>query len=171
MEAEIGDDAFDAALTDGEVFLNQLLCDDFGGAVGIEETLGDDASDDLGGTAMIGFGASGLGLKGLGTALAKGGQELVVALATVAEASGNLGDWAIGTLTRDEHGELLGEDVGRIEGELAAGATETEGIRIDGEGHGEKEGGKEIECPIKYGGRVRARRRGKFLDGWNLPTK
>ena len=154
METEVGDDAFDAALADGEVFLNQFLGDDFGGAVGIEESLGDDASDDFGGAAMIGLGTRGLGLKGLGTAFAEGGQELVVALAAVAEARGNLGDRAIGTLTGDEHGELLGEDVGRIDGELAAGSTEAEGIRIDGEGHGGKEGGKENMCPITYGGLI-----------------
>ena len=151
METEVGDDAFDAALADGEVFLNQLLGDDFDGAVGIEESLGDDATDDFWGAAMIGLGTRGLGLKGLGTAFAEGSQELVVALAAVAEARGNLCHRAIGTLTGDEHGELLGEDVGRIDGELAAGSTETEGIRIDGEGHGGKEGGKENKCPIKYG--------------------
>jgi hypothetical protein len=49
---------------------------------------------------------------------------------------------------------LLGEDVGRIDGELAAGPTEAEGIRIDGEGHGGKEGGKGNECPIKYVGLI-----------------
>jgi hypothetical protein len=135
------------------------LGDDFGGAVRIEKALGDDASDDFRGAAMIGLGTRGLWLQGLGTALAKGGQELVVALATVAEAGGDLGDRAIGTFTGDEHGELLGEDVVGIDGELAAGSTEAEGIRIDGEGHGEKEGGKENECPIKYGGKVGAAER------------
>lgn len=101
---------------------------------------------------MIGFGAGGLGLEGLGTALTKGIQKLVIALATVAEAGGDLGDGTIGALARDEHGELLSEYVVGIDVELAARSTEAEGIGVDGEGHGEREGGKVGICPIKYGG-------------------
>jgi len=152
LEAEVGDDALDAALADGEVLLNQLLGDDCGGAVGIEETLRDDASDDFGGAAVIGFGAGWLGLEGLGTALAKGGQQLVVALAAVAKARGNLDDRAIGALASDEHGELLGQRVRGIDDDFAAGSMEAEGIRINGEGHGEREDERRFKCPINYGG-------------------
>lgn len=91
---------------------------------------------------------SDLGLEGLGTAQTTGIQKLAIALATVAEAGSDLGNGTIGALTRDEHGELLGENVVGIDVELAAGPTETEGIGIDSKRHGGKTG----LCPIRYGG-------------------
>ena len=113
MQAVVGDDPFDAALADGDVLLEELLRDDVGGAVGIEEALGDDAADDLGGASVIGFGAGGARLEGARAALGEGGQQLVIALATVAELIGDLGDGQLGAFAQYEHGEVARDEVVR----------------------------------------------------------
>ena len=58
MQAEFGNDAFDTAVADGQAGLAELLGDDGGGGLGIEEPLPDDLADDFVGASGTGLGTA-----------------------------------------------------------------------------------------------------------------
>lgn len=112
-------------------------------------------ADDLGGASVIGFGACGARMEGGRAALGEGGEELVIALATVTELMSDLGDGQLGAFAQDEHGKMASDKVVGAQGELTAGALELEWIGGDGEGHGGRSREEEGDgCLIKYGGSV-----------------
>jgi len=57
LQAEIGDNPFDAARTDGQVLLADFLGDDHRRGLWIQEATADDQAHDLVGAAVIGLGA------------------------------------------------------------------------------------------------------------------
>jgi hypothetical protein len=113
----------------------ELLGDDVGGGVGVEEAVADDLTDDFVGAAVEAFGTAFLAEQGGGAAVDERLTELEVALFTEAElASGCCGAEAL-AFTFDEHGEFAGNLVVGAEGERASGADEELLLEIDVE-HG-----------------------------------
>ena len=120
----MGDDAFDAAGTDGPAGLAEFLGDDIGGGVGVEEAVADDLADDFIGAAVEAFGAAFLAEQGGGAAVGERLAELEVALLAQAElACGGGGAEAL-ALAFDEHREFAGDLVVGPEGAGAGGADE-----------------------------------------------
>lgn len=81
MEAVIGDDSFDAALTNGMRLLADFLSDDGWGTIGIEETTAEDPADDRIGAAVIGLGTWGLQAQARRAFRRESGQDWVIAWA------------------------------------------------------------------------------------------
>jgi hypothetical protein len=88
LQAELVQDATDAAGTDGRAGLADLLGDDLGRGVGIEEAVANDFAGNLRGAAGRRRGARLVAEQGKAPALAEGGEELVIALPGVAELGG-----------------------------------------------------------------------------------
>jgi hypothetical protein len=131
LKAVVGDDAFDAAGTDDPAGLAELLGDDIGGGVRVEEAVADDLADDFVGTAVEAFGTAFLAEEGGGAAVGERLAELEVALFTEAElACGGGGAEAL-ALAFDEHGEFAGDLVVGVEGERASSADEELTLEID----------------------------------------
>ena len=126
LEAVIGDDSFDAALTNGMRLLADFLSDDGWGTIGIEETTADDHADDLIGAAVIGLGTWGLQEQALRAFRIESGQDLVIALAREIIFLSGFG-WAESfALALDEHGQAAADLVvlGDPEGAARAGEAE-----------------------------------------------
>ena len=111
MQAVALDDALDAARADGQAGLGELLCDDLGGGVGVEEAVPDGLADGLLGTTVVAAGSGGVVDQGGGALPGEGVAELEVALLGVAEGLGGLAGAKAKALTSDEHGELAGDFV------------------------------------------------------------
>ena len=109
MQAELRDDAVDGAFADTEVALAELLGNDLGAGLRIEEAVADHLADEFQGASVIGLGAT-FGAEEAPAALVqKPGAKLEVALAAKTELGGG-GVNAEGTqFTFEEHGELAGE--------------------------------------------------------------
>src|SRR5216683_2622456 len=155
LKAVVSDDAFDAARTDDPAGLAELLGDDVGGGVGVEEAVADDLADDFVGAAVATFGAAFLAEQGGAAAVGERLAELEVALLREAElACGGGGAEAL-AFAFDEHGEFAGDLVVGAEGEGAGGADEEQLLEIDVEhgGHLHREGSKENRCREDNGGR------------------
>src|SRR5216683_608209 len=135
LKAVVSDDAFDAARTDDPAGLAELLGDDVGGGVGVEEAVADDLADDFVGAAVEAFGAAFLAEQGGGAAVGERLAELEVALFTEAELARGGGGAEALALAFDEHGEFAGDLVVWAEGEGAGGADEELLLQIDVE-HG-----------------------------------
>jgi hypothetical protein len=131
LKAVVGDDAFDAAATDDPAGLAELLGDDIGGGVGVEEAIANDLADDFVGTAVEAFGAAFLAFQGGGAAVGECLAELEVALLTEAELARGGGGAEALALAFDEHGEFAGDLVVGAEGEGAGGADEELTLEID----------------------------------------
>ena len=126
MKAVIGDDAFDAALTNGMRLLADFLRDDGWGTIGIEETTADNQADDLIGAAVIGLGTWGLQAQALRAFRIESGQDLVIALAGEIIFLSGFG-WAEPfALTFNEHSQAAGDLVVLRDPERAARAGEAE---------------------------------------------
>jgi hypothetical protein len=126
LEAVIGDDSFDATLTNGMRLLADFLSDDGWGTIGIEETTADDQADDLIGAAVIGLGTWGLQEQALRAFRIESGQDLVIALAGEIIFLSGFG-WAESfALALDEHGQAAADLVviGDPEGAARAGEAE-----------------------------------------------
>lgn len=122
MESELGDDAVDGSFADPEVALSELLSDDLGAGVGIQEAVTDDLADEFLGAPIIGFGAS-LGAQEALSALGqKAGPELEVTLTAEAKLLCGAVDAVRSTFAFDEHGELTSDLVICGDGEGPGGA-------------------------------------------------
>lgn len=140
MKAVVGDNPFDAPLTDGELFLTQFLGNDRCGSVWVVKALSNDAADDCRGTPVVGFWA-GLGRQQRrDPAFIEGCEQLVVALAAVIELRGNLGDILFGAFAEDEHGQMTPEGIIVTDFKGAARAFELRGLGMDGKVHNENKG-------------------------------
>src|SRR5713226_2943418 len=99
-------DATDSAGADGRAGLANLLSDDVGRGVGVEEAVADDLLSNIRG-APCGCLGSGFATEQSGaTALLKGGEELVIALLGVAVLGGGGSGAEAFTFALDEHGEF-----------------------------------------------------------------
>lgn len=161
MQAVIGDDSFDAAQTDGEVSLPELLGEDLRRRIGIQKAIAQDLADHLVGAAIIGFGAGFLGLQGGETALPEGLEYLVIALATIAILLSNSADLSFQTLTFDEHEEAASHLVGGGDGQGPSRAGELMDLGIESEGriHTEQISDRRVSCLIDCGGTQRRKYR------------
>ena len=138
MKAVIGDDPFDAALTNGMRLLADFLSDDGRRTIGIQEATADDQADDLIGAAVIGLGTWGLQEQALRALRKEGGQDLVIALAGEIIFLSGLG-WAESfALALDEHGQAAADFVVLGDLERAARASEAELGFGERNIHGEK---------------------------------
>jgi hypothetical protein len=130
LQAVIGDDPFDAAQTDGEPGLAELLGDDLGGGVGVQEAVAQDLPDNLVGAAIIGFGAGLLGLESRQATPLVIREHLVIALAAKAMFLRRVGNLRLQTLAFDEHEEAAGLLVGDRNGQGAGWASELMGLGV-----------------------------------------
>jgi hypothetical protein len=105
LQAVIGDDAANGAKTDGEVGLPELLHDDLGRSIGIQEQVAQDLSHHLLGAAVIGFGSSFLGLQGRNAAVMESLQQLIITLAAVAVFFDDSDDVLLEALAFQDHEE------------------------------------------------------------------
>jgi len=105
LQAVIGDDPFDAALTDRVALLADFLSDDCGGRIGIEEATADDQTDHLVRAAVIGFGSRGLEEQPLGALVEEVRQDLVITLAGEIVFVSGFGRAEAFALALDEHGQ------------------------------------------------------------------
>ena len=144
MQAVIGNDALNATLADREVRLAELLSDDLGGGLGVQETVAQDLAFRLAGAAVVGFGSGFLGLEGQQAAGFEGTQDLVIALAAIAVLLGECDDIVVQALTFEEHEEAPSELVARRDGQGTGGAGDLVSFRTELEGciHGEKIAGR-----------------------------
>ncbi len=122
MQAVVGNDPLDAPQANREVGLAQLLGQDRGRGLGIQEAVAQDLAHDGVGAAIIGFGTGLLRFQSEQAALFVGLQELVVALAAKAVLLGDVEDRVWQTLSLQEHEEATRQLIGGPDGELAAGA-------------------------------------------------
>jgi hypothetical protein len=113
--------------------LTELLGDDVGGGIRVQEAVAHDLQDGLLGASVIGLGAGLVGLKGLQAALLEVLQELVVSLAAVAVFLRGGGDAVLQALAFHEHEEAVGQHVGGGEGQGAGGAGElvSQGVELE----------------------------------------
>ena len=141
MKAVIGDDAFGAPGAEGEAGLAELLGDDLGGGVGIEEAVADDLADGLVGAAGGALGAALAALQGGGAVGEEGAADLEVALFAEAELLGGSQGAEPLALAFDEHGEFAGDFVGGGDGEGAGGAGELLELGVEVKHGGPRRGG------------------------------
>src|SRR6476620_10755532 len=99
----------DTALTDGEMGLAQLLGNDLGRSIWVEEAITQDLADDLVGAAVVGFRAGFEKLKSGQAAGLESFQELIVALTAVAVFLSDRGDVLFQALAFDEHKETMSQ--------------------------------------------------------------
>jgi hypothetical protein len=157
LQAVIGDDPFDAALANGMALLADLLGDDGGGGIWIEEATADDQADDLIGAAVMGFRSASFQEQALGAFLAKVSQELVITLAGEIIFLSSLGRPEAFALALDEHSEAAADLVIIGDEEDACGTGEAELFFRERNLHGGKLGEGGEVCQIKYGGILRNR--------------
>jgi len=109
LQAELGDDAIDGPLADGEVTLTKFLRDDLGAGIGVEEAVADDLADHFLGASVGRFGAA-FGTEESPPALGeKKRAELEVTRAAVTEFGGGTVNTLATALALDQHGELAGD--------------------------------------------------------------
>lgn len=128
--------------------LTQFLNDDLRGSHGVQKPVAQDLANDLIGPAVIALWTGCLGLERDHAPLLVSVEELIIALAAIAEFFGDHGNIGIQTLTLDEHEEPGGHQVGGIDWEIASRASELEGfqIKLEGSIHEErmKDGGIDV---------------------------
>ena len=126
MQPVIGDDSFDAAGADGVALLAEFLSYDIHRAVRVQEAISNDQTNDLFSSAVIGFRSWSFGQQAHSTMFLETMEELIIALAAVAEEFSGLGNIGVFALTLDEHGQTTANNiiVGDLEG--AIGAREVE---------------------------------------------
>ena len=139
MQAELLDDPFDTADTQGQIGLGEFLRDDGGGRFGIEETMADDLPDDFVGAAVIAFGAALFARQGGGPALLISVAELEIALFTEAEIAGGLERSAAMAFAVDKHSEFAGYFIVGGHKEVAGGTAELALMRIEVQ---------HVQCPL-----------------------
>src|SRR5208283_6172250 len=111
--------------------LAELLGNDLGGGIGIQEAVAQDLAHGLVGAAVIGLGAGLQRREGRQAASVEIGQELVITLAAVAVFSSDGADALVQTLTFHEHKEAVGLLIGGWDGQGAGGAGELVSRRIE----------------------------------------
>ena len=158
MQAVIGDHPFDAAQTDGEMSLPELLGDDLRRGVGIQKAIAQDLADHLVGAAIIGSGAGFPGLQGQEAPLLEGVEDLVITLAAITIFLRDGGDLRIPALAFLKHEEAAGQLIGIGDGQEAGGAGELmgQGIEVQGSIHGEERSPRKLKCLIICGGHATA---------------
>jgi hypothetical protein len=131
LQAVIGDNALDGADADGVVGLAQLLRDDLGRSIRVQEQVAQDPTHGFIGPAIVGSGAGFLGLKSRKAALLEGVEQLIVALAAVAVLLGDGGDVLLEALAFQEHEKPASQRVFRGNGQSAGRAGELVGSRVE----------------------------------------
>ena len=111
MQAELGNDPVDSAFTDGEIRLAELLGDDFGTGLRVQEAVADDLTDQFLSAAVWGFGAAFGAEKRRAAFFQKEGAKLEVTRTAKTEFGGGAVDTLRAAFTLDEHGELAGNFV------------------------------------------------------------
>jgi hypothetical protein len=122
LQAEALDDALDAARADGQAALAELLGDDLGGGLGVEEAMANRLANGLLRTAVVARGPRRVVDEGGGASAGEGIAELEVALLAVAEGLGGRDGAQAQALAGQEHGELAGDVVVGRERQGAGGA-------------------------------------------------
>jgi hypothetical protein len=153
LNAVIGDDARDTAVTDPDLPLTQFLGDDFRRSVRVQKAVAQHLANDLIGAAVVGFGAGLLRLQGGQPAGGELVQELIIALATVAETGGDGSDVVLEALAFQEHDEASGLEIGGGDGQGpgGTGGLLSLGIVAKGSTHEAKGTRKGAQCLIEYG--------------------
>jgi hypothetical protein len=121
LKAILLDDALDAPGTDGEAGLAELLGDDVGRGVEIEEAVTDDLSFELLGAYVVALGPGLLAGEGLGPVLSEQFEQLIIPLASQSQLlRGRSGPDAF-AFALDEHHEARCDEVVRRDDELTGG--------------------------------------------------
>ena len=111
MQAVIGHHTFDTANTDGVPGLLEFLGDYFDRGVRIQESMTDDLADDFVGAAVVGFGSTGLALKGGGALVGQQMAQLEVARLGITELARGGQGAKVGAFTFVDHGQFEGDFV------------------------------------------------------------
>ena len=119
MQAEVGDDAFDAANADAVACLLEFLGDDFDGSLWIEKAMTDDLADDHFGAAIMGGRAAGFVFESDGSMSLEGVEELEIALLGEAVLERGLGGADAFALAFEKHGEFEGDFIVMRDGDGA----------------------------------------------------
>lgn len=133
MQAELRDDAFDAAGADGKAALAQFLGDDLDGGIRVKKAVAHDLLDDLIGAAVIGLGPALLVEERQDAASLEELAQLKIALPAETELFGRGGGAKALALSFEEHRELGEDDIRGRRAQGAAGTVEGEGMFGDGE--------------------------------------
>jgi hypothetical protein len=131
LQAEVGNDAFDATGTDDPAGLAEFLGNDRGGGFGIEEAMANDLADDFVGTTVVAFGTAFVILQGEGTADGESLAQLEIALFAKAEFLGGMQGSQILALTFDEHGQFAGNFIVLGNAERPLGPDELLELKIE----------------------------------------
>jgi hypothetical protein len=131
LKAEVGQDAFDAPRAEGPARLAELLGDDGGGRLRVEEAMADDLAHGFVGAAVGAFGAALLAGEGAGPAAEEVLAELEVALFAETELGGGLRGAESQALALNEHGELVGDLIIGGHGEGAGRADELLKLQVE----------------------------------------
>jgi hypothetical protein len=121
----------DASCADDEAGLTKLLRDDIGRGIGVEKAMSNDLTYELIGTAVMGFGATGMALQGHSATFLEKIAELKIALFRETEGGGGLKRAEVGTFTGVKHGELKGDFIIRADSEFATGPNEGTFLEVE----------------------------------------
>ena len=124
MQSEVGEDAIDAAFADFEAALTELLGDDFGGRVRVEEAMADGLADDFRAATIVAFGASFFAAQSGAAFGHEGVSELEVALATEAVSACGFDAGARTALSFDQHGQFACDLIVFWDGQSSVGSDE-----------------------------------------------
>jgi hypothetical protein len=147
LKAILLDDALHAAGADGEAGLAELLGDDVGRGVGVEEAVADDLAFGLVGADGVGLGAALLHQEGRGPSLLETVEHLIIPLSGEAVLAGGLEGAEALALALDEHDQARGDLVagwddqfaGRSD-DAAVGEFESHGAGLGADAGGERAG-------------------------------
>ncbi|MGA2160436.1 MAG: hypothetical protein ABSG90_14640 [Dehalococcoidia bacterium] len=109
MKAVFREHPFHTADGKGKPILVEFLGNNLGREVGVQESIADDLTYDLLGSAVVTFGSGFAAFESIGPMVFKLLQDLVVALSGVAKLLGHLGGAKAFTLAFKEHGELASD--------------------------------------------------------------
>jgi len=109
LKPPVGEDALDRAQADGKMGLAQLLGDDLGRGLRVQEAVPQHLARGLLGAAVVGFGAGLFGQERRQAAGLKGAEELVIALAGITVALGHRTNAGLLALAFDQHKKLVGQ--------------------------------------------------------------
>jgi hypothetical protein len=105
------DDAFDAPSADGEACLAELLSDDVGRGIEIQEAVTDDLSFEFLGADIVGLRSSLLAREGLGSVFSKYFKQLIISLSSESQLLSGQSRSDPFAFSFDEHDQSRGDEV------------------------------------------------------------
>ena len=131
MKAVLLDDADDTTSADREAGLAELLRDDVGRGVWIEEAVTDDLTNDFVGADMVAFGAGLVPLESSTSMFTIEFEQLKISLLAEIELLGSLGGTEAFALALNQHGQAGDDEVICKNRELSGGADNAVGRHVE----------------------------------------